>query len=102
MFRNYLAAALRNLARNRLYAAINIVGLSIGFATALLIGLFVRHETTFDHFIPGFENIYKLSHGMRLPGNEEPPTEDQSTWMPMQLKLNVPGIEVARLSSVYQ
>ncbi len=28
MFRNYLAAALRNLARNKLYAAINIVGLA--------------------------------------------------------------------------
>ena len=34
MVRNYLAAALRNLARNRLYAAINIVGLSVGFAAA--------------------------------------------------------------------
>ena len=36
MFRNYLAAALRNLVRNRLYAAINILGLGIGFAAALL------------------------------------------------------------------
>ena len=55
MFRNYLAAALRNFARNRLYAAINVVGLSIGFAAVLLIGLFVWHETTFDRFIPGHE-----------------------------------------------
>jgi putative ABC transport system permease protein len=44
MFRNYLAAALRNLARNRLYAAITIAGLAIGFAAAMLIGLFVRDE----------------------------------------------------------
>ena len=63
MFRSYLAAALRNLARNRLYAGINIVGLSVGFATALLIALFVRHEVTFDSFIPGYEHIYKLSMG---------------------------------------
>jgi hypothetical protein len=47
MLRNYLAAALRNFARNKLYAAINVVGLSVGFATALLIALFVHHETTF-------------------------------------------------------
>src|SRR5262249_33975696 len=102
MFRNYLAAALRNLARNRLYAAINVIGLSVGFATALLIGLFVRHETTFDHFIPGYQNIYKLSHGLRLPGNEELPTEDGGTWMPTQMKLDMPQIEVAELSNLFQ
>jgi putative ABC transport system permease protein len=102
MLRNYLAAALRSFARNRLYAAINVIGLSVGFATALLIGLFVRHETTFDHFIPGYQNIYKLSHGLRLPGNEELPTEDVGTWMPMQLKLDVPRIDVARLSDLFQ
>jgi len=41
MFRNYLAAALRNLARNRFYAALNISGLAVGFSAALLIVLFV-------------------------------------------------------------
>ena len=47
MFRNYLARrAARNLVRNRVYAAINIVGLAVGFAAALLIALFVRHELT--------------------------------------------------------
>jgi len=102
MFRSYLAAALRNLVRNRLYAAINVIGLSVGFATALLIGLFVRHETTFDHFIPGYQSLYKLSHGLRLPGNEELPTEDMGTWMPMQMKLDIPQIEVAKLSSLFQ
>src|SRR4051812_11059940 len=102
MFRNYLAAALRNLVRNRLYAAVNVIGLSVGFATALLVALFVRHEMTFDHFIPGYQNIYKLSHGLRLPGNEELPTEDLGTWMPMQMKLDIPQIEVAKLSNLFQ
>ena len=31
MWRNYLAAALHNLFRNRAYAAINILGLALGF-----------------------------------------------------------------------
>ncbi|MGH6911081.1 MAG: hypothetical protein ACREEG_12915, partial [Phenylobacterium sp.] len=43
MFRNYLSAALRNLARNRLYAGLTIAGLAIGFAAALLIGLYDTH-----------------------------------------------------------
>lgn len=102
MLRNYLAAALRNFARNRLYAAIDIAGLSVGFATALLIGLFVRHEMTFDHFIPGHEHIYKLSMGLRLPGASAP-TEDVRGWIPRQMKLDLPQIDaMARLSHLFQ
>ena len=44
MFRNYLAAAVRNMARNRLYAAISIVGLGVAMAAAVLIGLRVEVE----------------------------------------------------------
>ena len=39
MLRSYLAAALRHLARNQLYAWINIIGLAVGFATAILIAV---------------------------------------------------------------
>ena len=62
MFRNYLAAALRNLARNRLYAALNIVGLGVGFAAAILIALYVRYELSFEHFLPGYQNVYRISN----------------------------------------
>jgi len=61
MFRNYLAAALRNLVRNKLYAAINIVGLAVGFAAALLIALFARDELTYDRWLPAFERTYRLT-----------------------------------------
>jgi putative ABC transport system permease protein len=61
MFRNYLMAALRNLARSRLYAAINIVGLAVGLCAALLITLFVRDEYTYDRFFPGYRDVYLLT-----------------------------------------
>jgi putative ABC transport system permease protein len=61
MFRNYLAAALRNLVRNRLYAAINIVGLAVGLCAALLIVLFVRDEYTYDRFFLGYRDVYLLT-----------------------------------------
>jgi hypothetical protein len=48
VFRSYLIAAFRNLARSKLYAAINIIGLAVGFAAAILIALYVREETSFD------------------------------------------------------
>src|SRR4051812_9870984 len=64
MFRNYLAAALRNLVRNRLYAALNIAGLAVGFAAVLLIALFVRDELTYDQWIPGHQDAYTVIYAI--------------------------------------
>ena len=54
MFKNYLTIALRNLSRNKVYAFINIAGLSIGLACAMLILLYVKDEVSFDKFHPAF------------------------------------------------
>jgi len=61
VLRNYLAAASRNLLRNRVHAAINLLGLSVGFAAALIIALYVRNELSYDHFIPGYRDVYLLT-----------------------------------------
>ncbi|HEY1899472.1 MAG TPA: ABC transporter permease, partial [Steroidobacteraceae bacterium] len=58
MFRNCLAAALRHLARNKLYTAISVLGLSLGLCTALLAALVIHNELSHDHFIPGYDRIY--------------------------------------------
>jgi putative ABC transport system permease protein len=58
---NYLAAAFRNLLRNRVHAAINLFGLSVGFAAALLIGLYVHAELSYDRFFPGNRDVYLLT-----------------------------------------
>jgi putative ABC transport system permease protein len=68
MFRNCLAAALRHLAKSRLYAAINVLGLAAGFAVALVIALFARHELTYDRFLPDHENILRISAAFTPPG----------------------------------
>ena len=60
MFGNYLSAALGNLIRNKLHAAINLFGLALGLASAILIGLYVRDEVTFEHFLPNYERIYRV------------------------------------------
>lgn len=44
MFRNYFLTAWRNLTRNKVYSVLNIVGLSIGMAVALLIGLWAHFQ----------------------------------------------------------
>ena len=60
MFSSYVSTAIGNLLRNKLHAAINLLGLALGLATAILIGLYVRDELTFDHFLPGYEDVYRL------------------------------------------
>ena len=77
MFRNVVTAALRNLARNRLYAAISVASLAIGMAVVLLTFLFVRDELTFDHFVPGYERIFVVVTKTKLQG--APLREDSAT-----------------------
>jgi putative ABC transport system permease protein len=52
MFQNYFLLAWRHLLKNRGYSAINIAGLSIGMAIALVIGLWITDEANFDHYAP--------------------------------------------------
>src|SRR4051812_4703639 len=68
MFRNYLAAALRNLARNRLYASIAIAGLAVGLAAALLIALYIRAELSWDRFLPDHARTFLVTETYERPG----------------------------------
>jgi len=66
VFRNCLAAALRSLARSRLYSAISVCGLASGLCAVILVGLIIRNESSYDHFIPGYEHIY-LAGAVLMP-----------------------------------
>ena len=57
MFRNYLKIAIRSLLKQKLYAGINVFGLALGMACALLIGLWVRNEMSYNRFLPNAETI---------------------------------------------
>ena len=60
MFRNYLKVALRNLRNNKAFASLNIAGLAIGMATAILIGLWISDELSFDHYNPNHKKLAKI------------------------------------------
>ena len=98
MIRNYLVTALRNLAGNRVYATITILGLAVAFAVAILVGQFVRNEFTYDRWIPGHERIYRITDRIDLPGSSfatEAPRDIAG-----RLKLEFPGaVAVARLAA---
>jgi ABC-type antimicrobial peptide transport system permease subunit len=58
MFRNYLITAWRTIVRSKLYSGLNILGLSMGMAVALLIGLWVFNECSYDDFLPNNQQLY--------------------------------------------
>src|SRR6185312_3831415 len=75
MFRNYLKTAFRNLQRNKVYSFINIIGLSMGLACAMLIILYVKDELSYDRFHKQADQIYNIGmqrfepDGKKNPGN---------------------------------
>jgi putative ABC transport system permease protein len=70
MFRHFLLMAARSFAKHKLYGIINIAGLSVGLACAILIMLFVRHELSYDKWIPDTEHLYRLEVSFHPPGRE--------------------------------
>lgn len=70
MFRNYLSIALRNLIKNKLYSAINIIGLAVGLAACMLIFLFVRDELSFDQHWAKADSIARIHVTLSPPGRE--------------------------------
>jgi len=100
VLRNYIAVALRNLARNPLSAAISLVGLAAGLCAATLAGVTLRNDLTYEHFIPGYERTY-LAVGVAAPTGHAPlyaPTSP--SFVAALLKLNFPQVRaVTRIAS---
>ena len=60
MFKNYFKIALRNLWKNRTFTALNVVGLTVAFGVALLLGMFAVFQLSFDRFHDHGDAIYKV------------------------------------------
>jgi putative ABC transport system permease protein len=59
MFKNYLKIAWRNLKKNKAFSFLNISGLAIGMASALLILLWVQNEISYDQFHQHKDRIFE-------------------------------------------
>ena len=62
MLKNHLTITLRNFRRHKGFAAINLIGLAVGLAGCLLIGLYVQDELAYDRFHEKGDRIYRLGH----------------------------------------
>jgi putative ABC transport system permease protein len=95
MLGHYLRMAARGFVRHKLYSFINIAGLSIALACATLILLFVRDQLSYDAWIPGTQNLYRLAVIFHLPGS--PPTPETSCPFPV---LTAVGEKIPQVKAV--
>ena len=65
MLKNYFKTAWRNIVSSKAHSAINVLGLASGMAVALLIGLWVRHEYSYDKFLPEPVALYFLQNWLQ-------------------------------------
>lgn len=99
MLRSYFAAAVRNLFRNGAYAAVNVGGLAIAFATSILIALFVRYEYSYDRLFSDHDRIFQLQATVKIPGRTPTTASIVQSKIAQALKLDFPAIETtARLA----
>ncbi|UII81684.1 ABC transporter permease [Flagellimonas sp. CMM7] len=61
MFKNYIRIAWRNLLKRKVFTAINILGLAIGFGGGILIYLFLSYHLSFDNFHANADRIYRMN-----------------------------------------
>ena len=72
MIKNYFIITWRNLLKNKTFSLINIAGLSIGIACAMLIMLYVKDEVSFDRFHKNVNHIYRIvrkANGTNINGS---------------------------------
>jgi putative ABC transport system permease protein len=62
MFKNYLKTALRFLTQNKLYAGINMVGLSLALAASFIILLYVINELSYDHCHKNRKSVFRVKN----------------------------------------
>src|SRR4030095_10223289 len=102
MIKNYLTTAWRNLWKNKGLSVINIVGLYVGMAFAMLIGLWIQFETSYDKFHENGDRIAIVQKNT-LFNNEK----NTQTGIPLplydELRSSYPDIKrISRMSWVNQ
>jgi len=91
MFKNYFITSWRNIIRDKSYSSFNILGLAVGMGVALLIGLWTRYQFSYDRWLPGYEQAYRVM--IRSTHNGEV-NAGEATMLPLAdvLKKEVPEI----------
>jgi len=92
MWRHYLSTAARGFIHHRLYSAINIAGLAVGLTCIIFVILFVRDELSYDRWIPGTQNLYRVELTIDIPGRSPLPIAVTPYPMPAAMRDAIPQV----------
>lgn len=92
MFKNHLKIAWRNLVKDKTNTSLNVIGLSVAFAVAILLGMAALFELSFDGFHEKGSSIYKIVRTQQTPKGPEAATAQPAPLAP-SLKAEVAGVE---------
>ncbi|WP_456461551.1 ABC transporter permease [Reichenbachiella sp.] len=92
MLKNYFKIALRTLIKNKTYALINILGLSVGITCASLILFYVEDELTYDQFHSQHDKIYRVIESDHSDPSDVQHYGQTSPAVPAAMKSDVPGV----------
>jgi len=70
MLKNYFKIAWRNLIKNKGYSAINIGGLAVGMAVAMLIAFWIYDELSYNKFHKNYDRIAQVMQNQTFNGNK--------------------------------
>jgi len=70
MIKNYLKTAFRSLLKNKGFTIINVLGLTLGIATCLLIVFYVLDELSYDKFNENADRVYRVNNDIKFGGSE--------------------------------
>ncbi|MFT3934364.1 MAG: ABC transporter permease [Chitinophagaceae bacterium] len=92
MFKSYIKIAFRKLQKNKLYSFVNIIGLTVGIVSCILIGLYIVHELSYDRFNTNANRIVRLT-SERNGGSDIRKYATTGTKVGPQLKRAFPAVE---------
>lgn len=98
MIKNYFKIAFRNLWKRKGYSLINIAGLSVSIALAILITLFAVNELTYDHFHEHADQIYRVYKERVTPTGTQ---ETYDTWVPLKIEMEKTYPSVKRAARIF-
>lgn len=90
---SYLSAAFRFIFKRKGFAAINILGLSIGITACLLISWYVRYHNGYDNQIPDSDQVYRVLYQRWSESGDRVRFASASPTIGSAIKQNFPEIE---------
>jgi len=91
MLKMYIKTAWRSLVSNKVFSTLNVCGLAAGMAVALMIGLWINDQWSYDRWLPGYEQAYQVKFNYSDNGMTRTRSD---VYLPIAaaLKNEIPGI----------